>query len=261
MIGPTLWIILAAAMQLPPLPPLPPPPPPPPPPRPLAQAQPQQDPASIEGIVIDGNTRMPLSNVSLSRNGALLPVGSNADPVFLDLVSNNSASVLTDSEGHFIMEGINPGSATIGGRKPGYTDLRPEGHNIPGNSSGISFLLSPRQRLQGVVLKMFPAAIVTGTVVDLRGQPVTSVSVIAFRQGYDDLGELVARNVAAAATDDRGEFRFSTLGLVPTASDSKKTMFALPRAIHFPIISFTIRECGIPGMPRSFPLRAERRPV
>jgi hypothetical protein len=155
---------------------------------------------------------MPLSNVSLSRGGALLPLGSIVDPVFLDLVNNTSASVLTDSEGHFIMEGINPGTATIGGRKPGYTDLRPEGHNIPGNSSGMSFLLSPRQRLQGVVLKMFPAAIVTGKVVDLRGQPVTSVSVIAFRQSYDELGELVARNVAAAATDDRGEFRFSTLG-------------------------------------------------
>jgi protocatechuate 3,4-dioxygenase beta subunit len=210
MINFVLWIIVvAAALQLPPLPP---PPPPPPPPLPLAQTQPQQDPASIEGIVVDGSTNMPLANVSLSRNGALISLGSVADLVLLDLINNTSGSVITDSEGHFSIEGINPGSVTIFARKPGYMDLRPEGHRITGNSTGVIFALTPRQRLQGVVLRMFPAAIVTGRVVDLRGQPVASVNVTAFRQGYDDMGELVPKNVTSVQTDDRGEFRFSTLG-------------------------------------------------
>jgi hypothetical protein len=198
-------IVLVAALQLPP-------PPPPPPPLPtLAQAQPQQDPASIEGTVVDASTNKPLANVSLSRNGAVFaPFG--ADFVILNFIDNTSGSVITDSEGHFSIEGINPGSVTIFARKPGYVDLRPEGHRIPGNSTGMIFPLTPRQRLQGVVLRMFPAAIVTGRVVDLRGQPVTSVNVTAFRQGYDDMGELVPKSVTSVQTDDRGSSVSSTLG-------------------------------------------------
>jgi hypothetical protein len=208
MIGSKLWIIvLAAALQFPPLPP----PPPPPPPLPL-QTQPPQDPASIEGTVVDGNTNMPLSNVTVSRNGVFLSGAAFTDVLILDLINTASGGAITDSEGHFVLEGVNPGTVTITAHKSGYMDLRPENHRIPGNSAGISFALSPRQRLQGVVLKMFPAAIVTGKVIDLRGQPVTSVNVTAFRQGYSELGEPAARAVSAAATDDRGEFRFSTLG-------------------------------------------------
>jgi len=209
MVGSKLGIIvLVAALQLPP----PPPPPPPPPIAPLAQAQPQQDPASIEGTVVDATTNKPLANVSLSRNGAPVFAAFGADLFTVNLIDNTSGSVITDSEGHFSIEGINPGSVTIFARKPGYMDLRPEGHRIPGNSTGVIFPLTPLQRLQGVVLRMFPAAIVTGKVVDLRGQPVSSVNVTAFRQGYDDMGELVPKNVSSVQTDDRGEFRFSTLG-------------------------------------------------
>lgn len=203
--GSTLWIIvLAAALQLPPpSPPLPPP---------LAQAQPQQDPASIEGTVVDGSTNMPLANVNVSRNTFLASPVSISDLPSLDVINSSSGAVTTDSEGHFIMEGINPGSVTIFARKPGYIDLRPAGHKIPGNSTGVTFPLASRQRLQGMVLRIFPAAIVTGRVVDLRGQPVPSVNVTAFRQSYDDMGEPDPRSVTLVQTDDRGEFRFSSLG-------------------------------------------------
>jgi hypothetical protein len=58
---------------------------------------------------------------------------------------------------------------------------------------------------------MYPAASVTGSILDQHGEPVTGAAVYIFRYGYNDLGEITPKTVSSMGTDDGGEFRFNTL--------------------------------------------------
>jgi hypothetical protein len=170
-----------------------------------------QEPASIEGIVLDGNTSRPLSNVSITRSG-VLPTAADLNTMLMIETGFvvSTGGMLTDADGRFELTGIAPGTMTLGARKPGYMDFRPDGRKLPGNT-GLVMTLRPGQRLQGIVLRMFPAAILTGRVLDSKGYPVASATVFVLRFGYDDLGELAPRIITSSSTDDRGEFRFNSL--------------------------------------------------
>jgi Carboxypeptidase regulatory-like domain len=171
-----------------------------------------QDAASIEGIVVDGRTNLPLSNVTISGGAPLAQIVDQlglATEVLLNGVFPGG-NAITDDEGRFKLEQIRPGTMTLGARKTGYMDFRPDGRKIPGNT-GMIVTLRPGQRLQGLVLRMFPAAIVTGRVLDLKGEPVTAAIVVALRVGYDELGGLAPRAVLSVSTDDRGVYRFNNL--------------------------------------------------
>ena len=171
-----------------------------------------QSPGSIEGIVVDGRTNQPMPNVAVSITPGLTSSDSAAYIEYM--VGFNQApgagAAFTDSEGRFVLKNINPGATRLIVNKPGYTTYRADSRKAPVNS-GYPVFVDAGQTLQGIVLLVFPAAIVTGRVRDLKGEPVSTATVYALRYGYNDLGELVPKSTATSSTDDRGEFRFNSL--------------------------------------------------
>lgn len=117
--------------------------------------------------------------------------------------SNGQYSDTTDAEGRFKVDDLKPGRymATVG--HPGFVQ----------SASGkqpASILLQPGQGTTDLVFYMQPAAVITGKVTDLDGDPMSSVGISALRVGsalrggnFHDSGN--------AVTNDLGEFRIPDL--------------------------------------------------
>lgn len=148
--------------------------------------------SQIEGIVIDAVTGKPVS-------GAMVQVWySEAEPVS------------TGDDGKFVLADIAPGTHRIMVDKDGYAPARPEGRKTPGND-GIPMTVVAGQPLKDVVIRMIPGGVVTGTVLDTRGDPVEEISVsliqrvLDYSRGFDSDGP--GGYGFSADTNDRGEFR------------------------------------------------------
>ena len=72
----------------------------------------------------------------------------------------------------------------------------------------ITISVQPGSGKNDLILHMQPAAVITGKIADLDGDPIGGVSVTASRAG--SIGaERNSRNYGNAATNDLGEFRIS----------------------------------------------------
>src|SRR5262249_54006870 len=95
-------------------------------------------------------------------------------------------------------------SVTASGYASGaYGQSRPNGPSRP-------VTLAEGQRLGDVKVRLWKLAAIDGTVVDELGEPAVGVSVRAFRRSTAN-GRTQFSAASAATTDDRGEFRLSTL--------------------------------------------------
>jgi hypothetical protein len=116
------------------------------------------------------------------------------------LVSLNNRSVLTDSEGRFAFPDFTDASASAMVSKPGFSAT------ASGALAGAG-----RQRIAdldaSLELKLYPDAVISGTLTDGEGLPLERVSVLLMRQTMqsDGMRWLPIRNVQ---TTHRGEFRF-----------------------------------------------------
>lgn len=171
----------------------------------VAAVPPQQAPGRIEGTVVDAITGRPVVNVSVTRE-----IGGNSLAVSPDgVLSAGGVNALTDSEGRFVLDAAAPGTLAIAARKLGYMDYRsavqPSRPDLP------PLTLSPGQVLKDFLIRLTPAAIVHGRVIDVKGEPVTSAFVYVYRNGFDELGAKSPKAFTNTMTDDRGEFRFNSL--------------------------------------------------
>jgi hypothetical protein len=155
-----------------------------------AVGQDRRDTGRLEGTVVDGNTSIPLSNVRIQ-------------------ITPGNVRASTDSMGRFALDSLAPGPYTLIADKGGYMTARPAGRRIPGNA-GIPFIVIASRPVR-LVVAMFPAAIVSGRVLDTSGKPVQDAIVRPFRYVYNDAGERSPRYFAPFQTNDLGEFRFSNL--------------------------------------------------
>ena len=117
--------------------------------------------------------------------------------------SNGQYSDTTDAEGRFKVDDLKPGRymATV------------EHRGFVQSASGkreASILLQPGQGTTDLVFYMQPAAVITGKVTDLDGDPMSNVGISALRVG----SALRGRNFhdsGNAVTNDLGEFRIPDL--------------------------------------------------
>ena len=123
---------------------------------------------------------------------------------------NRSYSSVSDSEGHFSLESVEPGTYRLWAERSGFLRQNYGGHGPEDWGTGVK--LAPGQRLSGVVLQMTPAATLTGRVVDEDDDPVGDVDAVAFRYSYA-LGVRRAQVVALGQTDSAGEFK--VIGIAP----------------------------------------------
>jgi hypothetical protein len=117
-------------------------------------------------------------------------------------------SALSDSDGKFVLRGLDPGLYLLEAQRPNFIRQR-YGQRIPGDP-GVSLALSARQHLQDVLFRLQPAAVISGRIFDDDTEPVVGVQVTALRWGYRN-GHKDLLSAGAAITDDRGEYRIHQL--------------------------------------------------
>jgi hypothetical protein len=138
------------------------------------------------------------SSIPSSVIGQVINASTGA-PVSRAMVRLNDRAVLTDNEGKFRFDQNSESSANVLVSKPGYyagTEF----------SETANLFLSSSQLAAPIELRLYPEALLTGTLTAPDGTPLPHISVSALRNVYDDAGH---RWITAgqAQTDSHGNFR------------------------------------------------------
>jgi hypothetical protein len=158
----------------------------------ISLAAAQDDKCAIEGTVLNAKTKEPIKKVEV----VLRPEGSS---------SGATAGVLTDGAGKFKFADVAPGRYNIWMSKSGFT----EGPRLSGDPSHF-LTLAAGQTLKDLTYRAWPTAVIAGRVVDEDGNPMTDVSIMAFRYRYEQ-GRRQAAMEGGAQTDDQGHYRIHGL--------------------------------------------------
>jgi hypothetical protein len=142
---------------------------------------------SIQGKVIQDPGRQPIGKANLELNRE-------------NRASEYSAT--TDSEGQFRIDDIKPGRYAVVIKRPGFVQR--------GGTRSISIAVLPGQATTDFIFHMRPAAVITGKIVDVDGDPMRGVFVIAHPVGSVSRG-MSLREWFGADTNDLGEFRIPNL--------------------------------------------------
>jgi hypothetical protein len=135
-------------------------------------------PVTVSGTVVDALTGQPIGH-------ALVKLGQRA--------------MLTDSEGHFSFPRVDPVPTNASAMKPGYSFTQ-----APGDAQEISI---PQESLADpLILRLYPEALLVGTVTDEDALPLKNVRVTALRGANEEDGHRWLA-VGVAHTNARGQFR------------------------------------------------------
>jgi hypothetical protein len=149
----------------------------------LCAAAPQTSPGRIQGVVLHGDTDQPVPDATAVLGAADLSTaeGTQPDPV------------TTDNRGRFSFATVESGNYRLGASRNGYI------RQVVG-SRDAPLKLQAGQQLDGIIVRLIPAATITGRVLDELGQPLGDVPVWL----YESTGEVET----TTRTNDRGEYRF-----------------------------------------------------
>jgi len=140
------------------------------------------------------------SSAPITVSGVVLSATS-ATPISRALVRLNDRMMLTDHEGKFEFGQFGPANAaSLEVRKPGFYFSREMG------STTIS--LSASQLAAPIVVRLYPEAVMTGTLTGPDGMPLPQVLVMAMRSVYTDTGQQWSTS-GQIMTNSRGEFRLA----------------------------------------------------
>jgi hypothetical protein len=156
---------------------------------------PKQPLCSISGQVVQESAGTPLHKVKIQ----LAP--SEGSTVFRQ-DDREWHSATTDSEGHFQMQGIQPGEYRVILARNGYLPSTRRSRIY----SSTLLSLSPGQELQGLLFRMRSAGVIKGRVVDEDGDSVPGISVVAIGTSPRD-----SESEVTGTTNDLGEYRIAGL--------------------------------------------------
>ncbi len=143
-------------------------------------------------------------------------------------------SATTDMTGRFAISGLSPGPATISATKRGYIAL------VSGPLQVPTVTVESGRDVDNVSLVLVRASVVTGTVVDERGEPLQDAGVQLLRVRRSAAGLVAIRDqVVPLRTDDRGQFRMSYITpgeylLTATLPPAGVDAIAGPRTAYVP---------------------------
>jgi hypothetical protein len=148
--------------------------------------------ATVEGRVVGSSGPLECMLVRLIRPGVV-----------------RIRSVATDANGQFSFPRLWAGTYTLQAVGWGYTQ-RDYGQRA--NEPGRSLTLRDGEKVNGLVIRLPPVSLVTGTVRDEYGEPAEGVQILAFEVAFVD-GRQIAQGAGQtrATTDDRGRFRLFPL--------------------------------------------------
>jgi protocatechuate 3,4-dioxygenase beta subunit len=118
-----------------------------------------------------------------------------------DRETGTSYKATTDVEGRFKFEKVDPGNYTLTLERNGFLESgkRDTSHTLT---------LQPGQEIKDMLLRMQPAAVITGKILDNDGDPLPGVNVTILKYGASSKQHAVA---GGGSTDDLGEFRAGNL--------------------------------------------------
>ncbi len=138
--------------------------------------------ASVEGVVTDALTGLPVADTSVSVNGP-----------------GNIAPVKTDDKGHFVIRGLAAAQYQI-------VVLKADGYT----TKSTRVRLVTGQELKGVDLKLDKEAVLAGRILDKEKNPVIGSLVSVRGKGFRN-GRPTLTSFHSTVTNDLGEYRFSGL--------------------------------------------------
>ena len=152
---------------------------------------PEQTPTlSIRGKVLQEPDGQPIRKANVQFNSRQGP-------------SAAQYSAITDAQGQFTIDDLQPGRYIVVVERPGFVQS--------GTGSRLTTIsVQPGSGRNELIVHMQPAAIITGKIVDLDGDPIGNVGVTAIRDGSIGAGRN-SHNYGNGATNDLGEFRISDL--------------------------------------------------
>jgi len=159
----------------------------------------------IEGYVVRAGTNEPLADarVTIRRTGNAgqtpLP------PQESELAPDSPQAITTDSQGHFIIESLDPGSYQLSAAKNGFA-RQVYGERAP-ERPGKALAVSAGQLLKDVTFRLVPTGAVSGRVTDERGEPIPGILVQLLRSNYDARGRRMFQTVSSTRANERGEYR------------------------------------------------------
>ena len=124
------------------------------------------------------------------------------------VVYKSSPPVMTDSQGRFSFDSVEPGTYRLTFAATGYIK---QDYGERAIGTGYPLTLASGQSKSDIVMRMVTAGAVSGQIRDSAGQPVAGIPVEIFRSTYDKTGQRKVERVAVARTDDSGEYRLYAL--------------------------------------------------
>ena len=115
------------------------------------------------------------------------------------LVKLNGRAVLTDHEGKFEFDQFTGTGTSLEATKPGF-------YLFTDPTEGSSLSLQPAQLSATIQVRLYPEALLTGTVTAPDGEPLQHVPVTALRSIFDETTRRWVP-IAQSQTDSRGNFR------------------------------------------------------
>jgi hypothetical protein len=165
----------------------------------------------ISGLIIDSTNSTPVKHATVR----LIPVGQAG------FENDQRISAVADDQGHFTFKDVPAGNYELHAEHPGFAAFR---------RPQLRIRLNAGQTLNDVVLRLTPAAVITGHVVNEQGEPMPGVGVQALRYTYSPAGRRLVP-AGGASTDDQGEYR----------------MFALPPGRYYVRAKLSMSDDAITG--------------
>jgi len=174
-----------------------------------SRADVQREKATVGGYVfrLDSGEPLKKAKVSLQAHDA----------------SDFSDFLLTDNQGHFLLDGVPAGSYDLRVSRNGFVEAE-YGQKRPGTHGAILTLV-PGQRMTDLVFKLTRAGSISGHVFDEDGEPLAHAEVIAYRaSGHSGTEQRASDELNS--TNDLGEFR----------------VFDLPPGRYFLAVNYRIQD-------------------
>jgi hypothetical protein len=121
-------------------------------------------------------------------------------------MSNIQLTTKSDRDGRFIVRDLPPGQYTVQVEREGFFGPPLLGSGNFPTFVNTNIIITAGQATPNLSLSLIPGSAVSGRVVDPEGRPVVGSNVQAFRLSYQN-GAATLQAVAAADTDDRGDYR------------------------------------------------------
>jgi len=168
--------------------------------------------ALLAGQVIDAATSRPIAGAVVTLGG--MPSASPSNVIFnfsQAAIAGGNRQALTNGNGHFVFNELPAGVYSIQSTASGYVPGGYGKRRAAGPAQPIN--LGADDRIVDLSVPLSRYATISGRVIDEAGEPVVGVTVLGMRRVYDN-GKLQYSTAAAgltSSTDDRGEYRLSTL--------------------------------------------------